>query len=443
MLRPAIRHVSAAILGIALGAILLLGFAAWRLSQGHIAADAFRPVAERWLATATPGGRARIGAVEIAWFAPSHSLGFELRDVFLADGQGRPVLRAKHLEAGLAPGSLLGLHLAPGRLAAQDFFAAVSVSPQGRYELGYAASGPPGPASANLWRFFGDLTGRPQIGRPLSYLQQLEFSDGDIALREIGGPVHWQGHVGHVHFDKTGGRLQAAADMRIGQAALSVQADGLTGLKRALIRISADRLDPSQVFPHAGATGPISILDAPLAGQGWLSWASDRGVSGADVQLSAGQGLVRLGGPATPFQSGELRASFDPANRQVLIQSIRAVSAQADFDISGKAWITPESRRGGPARLELALGAADARLSLDPRTAPAEVKRFELSASYTPKLGRIDLDRMALQLDGSPFLLHAVAQRPRRPGPWGVDLDASIPGMLSPKTVVALWPKEQ
>ena len=423
--------------------VLLAGFATWRLSQGHIAADAFRPVAERWLATAAPGARARVGAVEIAWYGASRSLGFELRDVLLMDRQGRPILRANHLETGLAAASLLGLHPAPGRIAADDFFAAVSVSPQGRYELGYRASGVPGPSTSNLWRFVDDLTGKPKLGRPLSYLQQLDLSNGELVLGEVGGPVQWRGHVGQVRLDKTGGRLIAAADVRIGQAALTLQAQGKTGLKQALVKVSADRLDPAQVFPHAGATGPISILDAPVSGQGWLSWATDRGVSGADVQLTAGQGLVRLGGPATPFQSGEFRASFDPATSRVLIQSIRAVSAQANFDVAGQAWLTPESRQTGPERLELALDASGARLSLDPRTQPADVKHFTLRARYLPKAGRIELNRMDLQLDGSPLLVRAVLQRPRRLGAWGLNLDATIPGMLSPNTVVGLWPKEQ
>ena len=443
MLRPAIRHVSAAVLGIVVGLALIAGFAAWRLSQGHIAAGAFRPVAERWLAAAAPGGRARIRTVEIAWFAPSHSLGFELGGVDLSDREGRPVLRAKRLEAGLATGSLLGLSPSPGRIEIEDFFAAVSVSPQGRYQLGYAASGAPGPSTGNLWRFFGDLTGRPKIGRPLSFLQQLELSNGDIALAEVAGPVRWRGHVGHVRFDKTGGRLQAAGDMRIGQAALQVQAQGQVGLKRALVKVSTSGLDPARVFPHVGATGPISILDAAVDGSGWVSWAADRGVSGADVQLTAGQGLVRLGGPPTPFRSGALKASFDPATSRVLIQSLHADSTQADFDVSGQAWITPQSRQTGPERLELALDAAGARLSLDPRTPPAEVKTFTLRARYTPKLGRLDLSRLDLQLDGSPLFIRAALEQPKRVGPWGLSLDASIPGLLSPKTVVALWPKEQ
>ena len=423
--------------------VLTGGFAAWRLSQGNIAADAFRPIAERWLGTAVQGGRARVGAVDVAWFGASHSLGLQLRNVSLVDGQGRQVLRARRMEAGMALGSLVGASIAPGHLAADDFFAAISVSPQGRYELGYEAAGAPGPGSANLLSFFDDLTGKPRLGRPLSFLQQLAFSNGNIALAEVGGPVSWRGHVGSARFDKTGGQLRAAADVRIGKASLNVQAQGLVGLRQALVRVSADQLDPALVFPHAGATGPLSILDAPVDGKAWLSWANDRGVRGADVQLTAGQGQVRLGGPPTPFRSGELRAVFDPASARVQIQSLRAASTQADFDVRGQAWLTPESRATGPARLELALGGSGARLSLDPRTAPAELKSFVLQARYTPRIGRVELNRLDLQLDGSPFLIRAVLRRPKGPRKWGLDLDATIPGMLSPKTVVALWPKEQ
>ena len=80
MLRPAIRHVSAAVIGIVAGLALIAGFAAWRLSQGHIAAGAFRPVAERWLAAETcrMAGLSKLGSP-----FPGHSRsappGFALR----------------------------------------------------------------------------------------------------------------------------------------------------------------------------------------------------------------------------------------------------------------------------------------------------------------------------------------------------------------------------
>jgi hypothetical protein len=420
--------------------LLLAGGAVWRLSQGTIPADSLRPAAARWLETQVRGGRADVGSVEIAWFGPARSLGLELGDVRLVDGKGRPVLRAKRFEAGLSLASLTGLSPAAGRLAAQDFFAAVSVSPQGRYALGYEASGAPGRGGGDLWRILDDLGGRPRAGRPLSYLEQIDLSRGEIALNEIGGSVSWRGQVAEARFDKTRGRLDAAADMRIGPAAVALKAKGAVGLKRALVQASLANLDPARIFPSAGATSALSILDAPVDGSGWLSWAADQGLEGADVRLTAGQGGVRLGESQTAFHSGELKADFDPRTRQVLIESVRASSDQADFDISGRAWLRPESRATGPARLELALAAQDARLSLAPGVAPAPIRDFALQAGYVPAKGRLELPVLRFTVGDAPASFTAAMQRARRSGSPGIELDGHIDGMLTPQQVVALWP---
>ena len=420
--------------------LLVAGAAAWRLTQGTIAADALRPVAERWLEGQVTNGRAQVGSVEIAWYGQARSLGLELGDVRLVDGQGRPVLRARRLEAGMSLTSLMGLSLTPGHLAAQDFFAAISVSPQGRYALGYEASGTPGPGGGNLWRVMDDLTGRPRPGRPLSYLEQVDLSRGEIALNEIGGPVSWRGQVTQVRFDKTRGQLEAAADLRIGAAALGLRANGAVGLKRALVQATLANLDPARVFPWAGPTAVLSTFDAPVEGSGWLSWATDQGLEGADVRLTAGQGGVRLGRSQTAFHSGGLRADFDPRTHQVLIESIRAASDQADFDISGRAWLRPESRATGPARLELTLAAKDARVSLAPGVEPAPIRDFALQAGYVPAKGRLEIPLLRFTVGDAPTSFTAAFQRARRNGSLGIELDGRINGMLTPQQVVALWP---
>lgn len=421
--------------------VMISGAAVWCLSQGSISADVLRPSVERLLESQVAGGRASVGSVDVAWFAPSRSLGLVLGDVRLQDGQGRLVLKARRFEAGLSLASIAGLAPAPGRLAAQDFFAAISVSPQGRYALGYEAFGPPGLGGGDLWRILDDLGGHHRVGRPLSYVDQLDLYKGEIALSEVGGPVAWRGQVAKVRFDKTRGRLDALAGLRIGDATLELQAKGLVGMKQARVQGSLGNLDPAKVFPWVGPTASLSMLDAPVQGQGWLSWAVDRGLEGGDVRLTAGQGSVRLAGSPTGFRSGEFRADFDPRTRQVLIESARAASDQADFDISGRAWLRPESPFTGPARLELVMAAKDARLSLAPGVTPAAIQDFSLTSGYVPATGRIDAN-VRFEAGGAPMTFTGVFQHPRRPGSLGIDLDGRINGMLTPQEVVALWPGE-
>ncbi len=144
MLKPAVRHVSAATLGVIVGALLVVGGAVWRLSLGPIAVDALKPGVERWIAAGVAGGRAHIGAANLVWFDHAKSLGLQLSEVSLTDGRGRQVLQARRVDAGLALESLLRLEPALGHVAAQNFFAAVSVSPQGRYALAMTPPAPPG-----------------------------------------------------------------------------------------------------------------------------------------------------------------------------------------------------------------------------------------------------------------------------------------------------------
>jgi hypothetical protein len=442
VLRPSLRHGRLLLLGLAGAVTLTAGFGLWRLSQGPIEANGLRPGVERWLASAVSGGRAKVGKVSVAWFGEAGSLGLRLEDVDLADGKGRPVLRAREADAGLALGSLTGFAPAPGRLAAKDFFAAVSVSSQGRYQLGYEASGPPVSTTGNLWRVFDDLTGHPAIGRPLSYLQDLDLERGSVALAQVGGPVAWTGRVTRLRLQKSGGRIAAQIDVGVGDAALDASASGLVGLKKAQVQAAVKGLVPAKVFPWAGATAMLAVLDAPVDGEGSLSWASERGVQAADVHIGAGAGTIRLSGAPTAFQSGELRAIYEPHGGQVLIQAARVSAAQAQVALQGKVWMVPESRLGGPARVQVALDGDHGLLSFSPKLPPAALDGFALRANYMPASGRLALERLQVKIAGAPLSVSGVMQRPNLPKSWGVALDGRLDGMIEARTLTALWPDE-
>jgi hypothetical protein len=442
VLRPSIRQGRLLALAVGLAAVIAGGVGVWRLSQGPIGAQALRPAAQRWLASQVAGGRASIGRVGVAWFPDTGSLGLQLDNVELVDGRGRLVLRAQRADAGMALTSMAGLRPAIGRLSARNFFAAISVSTEGGYALGYEARGAPPKTAANLWRVFDDLTGHPTAGRPLSFLQDVVLERGVISLREVGGPVSWTGAINDIHLRKTDGQLQAHVDLRIGDAVLRTDASGAVGLKQARLQAEVRGLVPARVFPWVGATQPLSVLDAPVQGRGALSWTSQRGVEAADLLITAAAGKVRLSGAPTPFQSGEFRAAFDPGVGQVLIQAARVESDQARIDVHGRAWLTPESRQAGPARWRLALDSDHDLLSLSPRLAPAAIDAFVLRASYAPASGELKLEQLSGRLGGAPLAFSGEARRPRLPKSWGADFSGRVDGMLDVRALCAVWPDE-
>ena len=438
MLRPRAHHlrrVGLAVVALALFAAVVL---AMQLRRGPVPLGAARPAVEAWLSHAVDGGRARVGGAELAWFPRARALGLRLSDVSLIDRRGRPVLQARHADAGLSMASLVAFRPAPGRLAADDFFAALSVSPQGQLALGYEASGAPKGGGDSLAGLFADVTGAPRRGHPLSFLRELDLQRGIIAFRQTGGPVSWRGRIDLAQLHKTDGRLDSRLQLAVGSAALQLYAGGEIGLKRAEVRVAARDLDPARLFPTAGPLRTLSVLDAPVQGQGTLSWAADRGLRAADVSLEAGAGEVRTGGAEQPFQKAQLRAVYDPASGRVMLRTGRLQMGGADLDLAGQGWLTPE-RRHVPARFELVLTSAASRLALAPGAPLQRIEAFQLRAGYAPKLHRFDLDGATANVDGVPLSASGYLQRSERKG-WGAEFQARLDGWLAPRQITALWP---
>ena len=441
MLRSKLRAGQAVTVGVIVAIMLAVTVGVWRLSQGPIALNIFTPAAEKVLATEVQGGRASISSVDLVWFDAAQSLGFQMHDVVLTDGRGRSVLRAGRVDTGLALQSLALLNPAPGRIAAKDFFVAISVSPQGRYALGYDAAGAPS-RGGDLWRLFDDLTGRVRHSRPLSFLRDVDLSNGVIAFRQVNGPVSWRGDVHRVRFQKVGGRLAADLDLRIANATLAARANGTVGLTRAKLDASLTNLNPAQVLPWAGATRKLSTLDALVQGRGSLTWTADTGIQAADIRLVAGAGQIRLSRTPTPFNSGEFTAVFDPRTQHVMIQAARASSARSEFDVTGETWLVPESRRGGPAKVEVALYAPHSTLSFAPWAAPHPVDALALRGRYIPRTGRVVIDNFRANLAGAPLSISGELIRPNDQRSWGVQLAGRLDGMLTPQELEAFWPDE-
>jgi hypothetical protein len=409
------------------------------MSQGPVAVDWLKPGIERWLAADVYGGKARVGSASLVWSSKAQSLGLELSDVLLVDRKGRTVLKAASMGAGVSMPSMLLLDPAPGRVEARRFFAAISVSPQGKYGLGYEARGVP-EKGGDLWRLFDDITGQPRRGRPLSFLREVDLEEGIVDFRDVDGPVSWRGAVTRVRYSKSSSNLSGEVDVSVGQARLTARGAAAVGLKSANADIQAVNFDPARILPSVGSTATLSALDALVQAKGSLSWAADRGVRAADVHVVAGAGQLRLNGSPDPFQAAELVASFDPRTQRVRIERASALAARADIDITGEVWLVPESRRNGPVKVEVALSAPNGRLALAPGAEPQAIDSFIARGRYIPKSGRLEIDTVRATIAGSPFQLAGTLQRPHDPRSWGVELDGGLAGPISPQELTAVWP---
>jgi hypothetical protein len=427
--------------GLVLVLALALAGAAWRLAQGPAEAAWIAPLAERLLAAQVKGGRAHVRRAEVVWSRPSNALGIALQGVSLSDGRGRPVLAARRLELGWAMDSILLLRPSAGRVAAHDFYAAVSVSPQGRYGLGWEASGAPRGGS-DLTGLVEDLTGKARRSRPLSYLREVELSGGTVDLRQVSAPLAWRGRVQRVHFTKLDGRLDAAVDLAVDQAgeaaSFRAQGRGAQGLGQADAQAWLAGLNPSRLFPTVGPTQALSALDARVDGSARIAYGARRGIHAADVQLTAGEGRARFGDAFEPFHAAELRAVFDPRTGSV-VDHLRLSAARADLDLSGQARLIAQSRNT-PASLAITLQGRDGALLLAGTGEKQPLHAIDIAAHFVPARGRIEIDHAGLLVGQTPVEGRGALLRGKPGRPWGVTMDGRVNGFVDLSQVLALWP---
>ncbi|MEY4250784.1 MAG: hypothetical protein RJA87_2417 [Pseudomonadota bacterium] len=448
MLRPALKHGLEAAVVLILAIIALFGVSTWRLSQGPISADFLRPMIIAGLEQQVPGGQAQLGHVGIVWFDQAKSLGLQMETLSVIDQKGRSVLRAGRVQAAMALDSVLVFAPAPGRIAASDFFIAVSVSPQGRYELGYEALGRPEELTL-LSRLFSEVTGPAKRGRWASFLHDLDLTNGTLTLRQNGGTVAWTGDVRQLTLRKALGRLDLVGDVALGQgnqrAELSIKAKAAEGLKEALISGEIRRLNPAKIFPSVGVTRPLSALNAQVDGQGSLSYALNRGVRAADVSFSAGAGKIRFGKALQRFDRAEARATYDPATGEVELASVKLKAAPLQLDIKGRLRLIPEGRDKQPARLDFELQGPKAVMAFVPKSEPQTLTNLYVKGGYTPEAGHMKFAKAGAVLAGAKVtasgdLMQALGKDGLPQGTWGAKLQAQIDGKADVDQAYPFWP---
>ncbi len=444
MLKPAARRWLMILAAIVLVAALAVGLFAWRLSGGPINADNLRPAVERSLEKQVEGGQANVGHVEIIWFGQARAAGLRLTDVLLEDGRGRPVLKAKVVETGIGTDSLVRLSPAPAHLTLKDFFVAVSVSKQGRYALGYDAAGPP--PILHLREVLWELTGKPRRGQPLSFVRHVDLDHGEMLLRQAEGPVRWTAQVDKVAFHKSAERFDADVRLVIddgeGKADLRGRARGLVGLRALTTSGSATGLVPARVFPTVGFTRRLSLIDAPVEGKARVEYAADQGVTAAEVSGHAGEGTLRLGPVVQPMQGAELVTRYDPVRKQVVLEAFRLEAERTQLDISGRAWLKPETGRQ-PARIEYRLTSAESLIAAEPTATPQHLRDLTLNGSITPEEGRFEVSDLRVRLGDAPVRGHLLIWRGRdaKASP-GIKGELTVGGPISIQSVYAFWPDE-
>ncbi len=424
--------------------LVLLGV---RLHQGPMNVDFLRPIIADRIKDKLPGSHVSIKHLDLVWFGDETALGFRFDDLMVLDDKNRIIVRAGKIETALAADSLLLLHFDPARLTASDFFAVASVSKQGKYELGYEAHGAP-EAVGGLEQTLKDLTGPERLGHPFSFARQMALRDGQFRLIEAGTVLDWTAHVATIDFTKRKGRLRAHADLAIAGegggpvARLKAAADGAVGLTQSAITADVAQLVPAHVFPSAGVTHYLSLIDAPLNGRASVQYSVKKGFEYASGDFAAGKGHLRLGDTPQDFDGAQVSATYESATRTAIFKTFRLQAHLVDAELHGKVRITPEDAK---AKTDFAIGFDFS----GPRVTGRLADDFSLQTltdahfkgAYTPKLRQLKIETGAGRLNGAPLEVQGLVYTDTQ-GKLGTDLKARINGRFTKDEVFAFWPDD-
>jgi hypothetical protein len=423
----------------------MFGLLSWRLASGPINVDAIKPIIVNRLEAQLPHTHASIKHLELVWFNDAKAVGFRFNDLIILDNKNRIIARAGKLETALAADSLLLAHFAPARLTAEDFFVAASVSREGKYDLGFEAHGSP-EAVSELGPLLADLTGRENLGRPVSFTRQIALKNGEFRLIQEGAPLDWTANVATIDFSKLHGKLKAHLDLTIdslgGHASLKAAADGQVGLKSAAITADIRNLIPARVFPSTGVTRHLAMVDAPVNGRARVDYGAREGFKGADLDLAAGSGHIDLGHTRQDFDGANVVATYATATHTVVFKTFRLRAHLLDTDLHGWVQISPEDvkkKKDLDILFDFAGPRATGRLADD--FAAQTLTNAHFKGAFTPRLRRFRIDTGTGTLNGAPFESQGIAYTDEQ-GRLGADLTAKIKGRFTKDEVFAFWPED-
>ena len=424
--------------------VVMIGLLSLRLAQGPIDVDGIRPIIVSRLESHLPGSHASIRHLELVWFPDARAVGFRFQDLVIADAKGRVVARAGQMETALAADSLLLAHLAPARLTARDFFVVVSVSKEGRYDLGFDAHGAPD-SVGGLDQVIADLTGHERLGHPLSFARQMALKNGRLHLVSEDKNLDWTAAIDTIDLSKLHNQLDAQLNLAIDshgrRALMKAVAHGAVGLKSANIAADIHGLVPAAIFPASGPTALIARIDAPLDGLARIDYSHKKGFDNAWLDLDAGAGHVEFGGSRQDFAGAAIRATYTAGTHTIAFKTFRLKSDLLDTDLSGQVVITPEDL-AKKRDLSLAFDFTGPRVTgrLADDFSPQTLTQAHAKGSYVPRQHRLTYQTLTGLLDGTPFESKGVVYTNDQ-GQLGADLTAKINGHFSKDEVFAFWPQ--
>ncbi|MES1157322.1 MAG: AsmA-like C-terminal region-containing protein [Alphaproteobacteria bacterium] len=446
--------------GLVAAALIGLGVAWWRLSQGPVELNFLRQQVQYELSRARSGRPVGIERVELTWTKEGGALELRAVGVTVEDGRGHVLSRSSEarIEIGALP-------LLVGKIALEraDFTGGdVTVTHKADGAM-FIAFGPPGappdiiipPAAESETleqRVNKFLDGMHAVFQPVgagAHLKSLSVRGARLAIIDEGGGGRWTTDSATLQLAREGDALSFAADARLegatGEAPASLRITTDTQFQSAIVEFGARNVRPRALFSPA-ALGPFAGLDAPLAATISLGLDRGRGINRLEGDVTLGAGAAETAGGRFDLSGARLHGRYDLDGDELIIDQLNVAGQRTR--VRGEMHVRHASAifradPNHPAPFDIALPAA----TLDMPTmlaAPLDLTDVQVTGAIDAASDAITFQRLHARagqgvLDGSGRLYWAQAPSDHQTHA-GFAMDAEIGGSLTVQQVLNMWP---
>ncbi len=449
------RAVRAAVLTLELLAILVAAVCAgsiflyWRLGQGPVSLDMFRPSVEHAIERRLPPDYdAVIGSIDLHRSENGERGRYHLAvDGFaVLDPAGAEAAYAPRVDFDFAVEDVFSGALGPRIVRASG--ARFKIVRNRAYNLEVPGAPKPGAAARDAER--GVAARLFTRGLVRSAFREASLDGAQVLFVDDASGRSWTAPDASVSVRREGGTVSArlAGDLDVDGTPASIRIDAKYTDESGVISASAR----GENFPAGDVVAMFygeraAIVDAPVSGRAAAIVSSDGDIMSSSFEARIGPGVLRLGGAEKPLSGVDLKAYFEPAGNDFTIERLA-------FDADGT-----RGRAEGVVRVAFAGDIREPSLVLfdldlvdlvldagDALPAPLSFDGFSIAGGYSVADRRLNLNQLRAEVvevtaEGGLALIFprrdAAGARPS----LGVSGALTLDGALDPERLLRLWPR--
>jgi hypothetical protein len=314
--------------GLATGLVVAAGVLLWRLTAGPVSLDFLAPQVADALAAARPGLFVTFDRTLVS-LGRGSTIEIVARGVHLSRRDGQAQLVLPEVALDLSARAALGGSISPTRIELRAPDLRLVRAEDGSFHLGLADAS----SESQDWasELLSDLNGAPERNGLLGRLSEVAIRDATLTIDDRTLGIVWHAKRANLTLSRRAQGLFGDLDLAVAEAGgtaaeLRGAVSDVAGTARLSLTLRVAALVPARFAAGAPALAPLAALDLPVSGE--LRLALDPAalrIDEAQAALTVGAGRIEhpsLPGGGIPIASGAVRAAYDPAKRQLGLETL-------------------------------------------------------------------------------------------------------------------------